>query len=83
MATLNELARGRKAQRKQLLLASRTLDAAQESLEREIKRLVNRKQSVPELSDAQRLVNMAKQVEAALTSMVTVIGNVTDIWSAV
>jgi hypothetical protein len=82
MATLSEVARGRKAQLKNLLLASRRLDAAQESLEREIKRLVTRKKSVPEVADAQRLIALAKGTEAALGNMVSVISSVASSWAA-
>lgn len=81
MASLSEISRARKSQLKSLLLASRRLDAQQEALEREVKRLVNRKQSVPELADAQRLVKLAQQVEAALSNMVTVISDVSSSWS--
>lgn len=83
MASLSEIARGRKSQLRQLMLASRKLDAAQEALEREVKRLTVRKQSVPELADAQRLVQLAKVVESALSSMVSVIGDVASSWASV
>lgn len=82
MANLSEVARQRKSQLRQLMLASRKLDAAQETLEREVKRLVNRKQSVPEVADAQRLTGMAQAVEGALTAMVNVISDVAASWSA-
>jgi hypothetical protein len=80
MATLQSVARERKAQLRQLLIASRKLDAAQESLEREIKRIVARKRSVPELSDATRLGGMAQQVEGALGNMAAVISSVSQSW---
>jgi len=80
MATLQAVARERKAQLRQLLIASRKLDASQESLEREIKRIVARKRSVPELSDATRLTGMAQQVEGALGNMVAVISSVSQSW---
>jgi HPt (histidine-containing phosphotransfer) domain-containing protein len=82
MATLAEVSRERKSQLKQLLVASRKLDAVQESLEREIKRIVNRKKSVPEVSDATRLANMAYQVEGALSNMAQVITSVSNSWGA-
>lgn len=80
MATLQSVARDRKAQLRQLLVASRKLDAAQESLEREIKRIVSRKRSVPELADATRLAGMAQVVEGALSNMVQVISSVSQSW---
>jgi len=80
MATLAAVARERKAQLRQLMIQSRKLDAAQESLEREVKRLVTRKRAVPELADAERLGTMAQQVEGALGGMVQVIGSVAQSW---
>lgn len=80
MATLATVARERKAQLRQLLIASRKLDTAQESLEREIKRIVSRKKSVPELSDATRLASMAQVVDGALSSMAQVISSVSTSW---
>ena len=80
MATLASVARERKQQLRQLMVASRKLDAAQESLEREIKRLLVRKKSVPELQDAERLGTMAQTVEGALSGMVSVIASVSQSW---
>lgn len=80
MATLQSVARDRKAQLRQLLIASRKLDAAQESLEREIKRIVSRKRSVPEIADATRLAGMAQVVEGSLSNMVQVISSVSQSW---
>lgn len=80
MATLASVARERKTQLRQLMIASRKLDAAQEALEREIKRLVVRKKSVPELSDAERLGTMAQVVEGALSGMASVIASVSQSW---
>lgn len=80
MATLASVARDRKAQLRQLMAASRTLDAKQEALEREVKRLLTRKRSVPELADAERLVTMAQAVESALGNMASVISSVASSW---
>jgi len=80
MATLASVARDRKAQLRQLMVASRRLDAKQEALEREIKRIVNRKKSVPELADAERLATMASAVEAELGNMAAVIQSVSQSW---
>lgn len=81
MATLAEIARQRKGQLKQLMLASRKLDAAQETLEREVKRLLNRRRAIPEIADVQRLVTLARGVDAGLTSMGTVLNNLAKSWS--
>lgn len=62
------------------MVASRKLDAAQESLEREVRRLLARKKSVPELADAERLSSMAIQVDTALGNMAGVIQNVAKSW---
>jgi len=80
MATLAAVARDRKAQLRQLMLASRKLDASQEALEREVKRLLTRKRSVPELADAERLAALAQQVEGALGTMSSVISSVAQSW---
>jgi len=52
----------------------------QESLEREVKRLLTRKKSVPELADAERLATMAQGVETALGNMAAVISSVSQSW---
>lgn len=80
MATLVAVARDRKAQLRQLMLVSRKLDASQEALEREVKRLLTRKRAVPELADAERLAGMAQQVEASLGAMASVISSVAQSW---
>jgi hypothetical protein len=80
MATLTAVARERKVQLRQLMMASRKLDAAQEMLEREVKRLVNRKRSVPELADATRLTGLAQVVEGSLGNMVSVISSMATSW---
>lgn len=82
MATLQEVVRERRGQLKALLLASRKLDAAQEMLERECKRLVNRKQSVPEVSDAARLISMATKVNQELGNMVQLLTSLSKSWAA-
>lgn len=80
MATLAAVARERKQQLRLLMTASKKLDAAQESLEREIKRMITRKKSVPELADAQRLAKMTQEVQGALSGMVSVISTVSQSW---
>lgn len=80
MATLAAVARDRKAQLRQLMVASRKLDATQESLEREVKRLLSRKKAVPELADAERLATMAQAVNGSLSSMISVIEAVSQSW---
>lgn len=82
MATIASVARDRKAQLRQLMVASRRLDAAQEKLEREVKRLTTRKKSVPELADAERLTGLAQGVNGALEGIVSVISSVAQSWGA-
>jgi len=65
---ITALARRRKSDLRQLKVLSRRLDAAQEKMEREITRLVNRKRALPELSDYQRLIGMADGVDMALAT---------------
>jgi len=82
LATLAAIARERKAQLRQLMMASRKLDAAQESLEREVKRLITRKKAVPELADAERLSNYAQVVDSSLGNMGQVIAALAQSWGS-
>jgi len=79
-SSLTRIATERKAQLRNLTAASKKLDARQEALEREIKRLVNRKKAVPEIVDAERLASMAQGVEGAFREMVGVINSVASAW---
>lgn len=80
MATLASVARERKSDLWTLMVASRKLDAEQEKLEREVKRLLTRKKAVPEVADAERLAGLAQGVNAALGNMVSVIEAVSQSW---
>lgn len=80
MATLASVARDRKSDLRTLMVASRKLDAEQEKLEREVKRLLTRKKAVPEVQDAERLAGLAQGVNAALSNMVSVIESVSQSW---
>lgn len=82
MATLASIGRERKLQLKQLQVASRRLDAKQEILEREVKRLLNRKRAIPEVADAERLAGMALAVEGELVLMAGVIAAVALSWGS-
>jgi hypothetical protein len=81
MPRISEVARTRRSHLRALSAASQKLDAAQEVLEREIKRLLTRKRAVPESSDALRLAEMARNTEAALGNMVSVINTVAQAWA--
>jgi len=80
MATLANVARARKQQLRQVMLASRKLDAVQESLEREVKRLLVRKRAIPELSDAERLIGLAQGVDRSLGNMAGILLSVARDW---
>ncbi len=80
MATIAQVSRERKAQLRQLMVASRRLDAAQEALEREVKRILVRKKAVPELADAERLGTLAQAVEGTLGTLASVISGVAQSW---
>ena len=71
MASIAEVARLRRADLKLLLKASRKVDAVQEILEREVKRLVNRKNAVPEQADAIRVLEMARSIDDELGNFVS------------
>lgn len=78
---LSGIARKRKQDLRQLKVYSRKLDAAQENLEREINRLINRKRSIPELSDYTRLGEMANAVDMATTSFVQALASMGTTWT--
>lgn len=82
MATLAEIARARRADLRLLLKSSRKLDAAQEKLEREVKRLVNRKNSVPEQADSIRLLEMAKETDNEVAAFAQVVASLSAKWRA-
>ena len=72
MATLAEVSRQRKEGLKRLQKASLTLDAAQEKVEREVKRLLTRKRAIPEAQDMTRILSFMGGVSQALDSMATI-----------
>ncbi len=82
MASLAEIARVRKADLRLLLKASRKLDAIQEKLEREVKRLVNRNNSVPEQVDAIRLLEMTKETDNEVATFASLISSLSAKWRA-
>jgi len=81
MATLAEISRARKADFRLLLKASRSLDAAQEKVEREIKRLVSRKNSVPEAADADRIAGLISQTADELGSISNLMTKIAQTWT--
>jgi len=80
MATLASIAKQRKADLKTLLYVSRKLDAAQEKLERECKRLITRKRAIPEIQDAQRLVTLIAATNTTLNAMMEVVDRFERAW---
>lgn len=80
MATLASIAKQRKSDLRTLLYASKKLDAAQEKLEREVKRLIARKKAVPELADAQRLITMIAAVNTTLNAVMEVVDRFESAW---
>ena len=78
---LTALARRRKSDLRQLKVYSRKLDAAQEKLEREVVRLINRKRSLPEMSDYQRIVTMCDAVDVSLASLVNALASMGVSWT--
>lgn len=80
MATLAVVSRQRKAQLRSLMVASRRLDAIQEKLERELKRMISRKRAVPDLEDAEKLTRMTQEVDVAVGSMASAINSIANQW---
>lgn len=64
MPTMLQMASARRKSLRILLQLSRRVNTAQEALDREIKRIINRKQAVPELKDMERIVDLCATVEA-------------------
>lgn len=56
------------------------MDAVQEVLEREVKRLVNRKNAVPEQQDAIRVIEQAKAIDDELANFVNVVTSMSGKW---
>ena len=80
---LAAIGRQRKKQLKQLMVASRRLDAKQEALEREVKRLTVRKVAVPEVADAQRLIGLARDIDLALNVLSNMLVELARSWASV
>lgn len=83
MASLQEIARARRSDFRLLLQASRKLDAAQERLEREVKRIVSRKNAVPEAADAARIIGLAQQTATALSDMSALLQTISQHWAGI
>ena len=82
-STLADLARQRRNDLKRLMVLSRNLDASQEALEREIKRLQVRKRAVPELADYQRLATMCNKTDQSLQALAQAVGVIGQQWSTI
>jgi hypothetical protein len=67
--TIGQKVRVRKEGLRRLQRASLSLDAAQEKVEREVKRLLNRKKSIPEAADMERVLALIAQTSGALDAM--------------
>ena len=67
MATLNELLRQRKSVLKQLLAEMKTVDGRQEILQRDLRRLINRKNKVPEVGDLSRITAETTALDQSLS----------------
>lgn len=63
MATLQQIANERKRALKALRAQSLKLNTAQEAVDRELVRLINRKKSIPEARDMDKLVQLLKTVD--------------------
>lgn len=81
MATLSEIARSRRSDLKAISRWSRALDTAQEKVEREVKRIINRKKAVPEVADASRIINLISDLQATLNSMEDLMLDISTSWT--
>jgi hypothetical protein len=82
MANLAQIASARKRDFRLLLKSSRNLDAKQEALEREIKRLTTRKNAVPEVADALRITGLIGNTQTALNEMSNLMESIARNWAA-
>lgn len=80
MATLAEVSRVRKEGLKRLQKASLALDASQEKVEREVKRLLTRKRAIPEASDMQRVLTLMGAVSTSLDAMATIANDLLSLY---
>lgn len=81
LSTVAGIAKTRRQDLGRLNLASRKLDATQEALEREVNRLRNRKNAVPEARDALRLIELAQATETAMQDMLRVCNDLSTSWA--
>lgn len=81
MATVTEIARKRKNELRLVSKHSRTLDAQQEKLEREVRRLMNRKKAVPDLQDAKRLIALLQVIQQVMNTMSALFEDIAQSWS--
>ncbi len=54
----------------------------QESLEREVLRLVNRKNRVPEQADAQRILELTKNTDDEVATFASLVSSLSQKWRA-
>lgn len=80
MATLATVARQRRADLRVLLKESRKVDAVQERLEREVKRLSTRKTAVPESTDAERVLGLAMDLDNQVAAFTKALTSLTTAW---
>jgi hypothetical protein len=80
MASLSEIARQRKSDLKSLTKWSLNLNAAQEAFHREVLRIKNRKKSVPELADAERLSKLLEKVFQEGDVLADTMIDISDAW---
>ena len=74
MATLNEIVRGRKAYWRELKRLDRSLDTAQERLQRRINAVLTRKRNVPTVDDLSAALSDVVQIESALVALANWLG---------
>jgi len=83
VGTIAEIARRRRQDFREILRLSRALDASQEKVEREIKRLISRKRAVPEVADAQRVLALISETNQALGGISDKFRKLVTSWGAV
>ncbi len=82
MATLAQVARQRRTDLRALMREARKVDAVQEKLEREVKRLTVRKTAVPESADAERILGLTIDLDNQITAFSKALASLTASWKS-
>lgn len=81
MATINQIARSRKALFENLKRADRTIDSIQEAIQRHIGRVLARKRKFPETGDVVRLADLVQLLDGAVETLTGMVESTEEFFS--